>query len=94
MAIRVLSAVYGQNCRSQRSGQYGGANVTNDLVRQCQGRDYCVYQIDYRQIGDPSPNCGKDYHARYICRDGGGEHYVAAQPEASGQSVILDCRRP
>lgn len=87
-AIRVLGAVYGRNCR----GQYG-ANVTDDLVRHCQGRDYCVYRIDYRQIGDPSPGCGKDWHARYICRDGDSERYASASPEASGQSVILDCRR-
>lgn len=88
MSIRILGAVYGRNCR----GQYG-ANVTDDLVRQCQGRDYCVYRIDYRQIGDPSPGCGKDYHARYICRDGDAERYASAGAEASGQSVILDCRR-
>jgi hypothetical protein len=88
MAIRVLGAVYGRNCRGQR-----GANVTDDLVRYCQGRDYCVYRIDYRQIGDPSPGCGKDYHARYICRDGDAERYASASAEASGQSVVLDCRR-
>jgi hypothetical protein len=87
-SIRVLGAVYGRNCR----GQYG-ANVTDDLVRHCQGRDYCVYRIDYRQIGDPSPGCGKDWHARYICRDGDSERYASASPEASGQSVVLDCRR-
>ena len=88
MAIRVLGAVYGSNCRGQR-----GANVTDDLVRTCQGRDYCVYRIDYRQIGDPSPGCGKDYRARYICRDGDAERYASAGAEASGQSVVLDCRR-
>ena len=87
-AIRVLGAVYGRNCRAQF-----GANVADDLARHCQGRDYCTYRIDYRQIGDPSPGCAKDYHARYICRDGDGDRYASASPEASGQSVILDCRR-
>ena len=88
VSVRVLGAVYGRNCAGQNN-----TNVTNDLARQCQGRDYCVYRIDHRQIGDPRPGCAKDYAARYICRDGGNEHYVSANPEASGQSVVLDCRR-
>jgi hypothetical protein len=87
-SIRVLSAVYGRNCRTQ-----AGANVTDDLVRACHGRDYCVYRIDFRQIGDPSPGCPKDYYARYLCRDGEAERYASASPEASGQSIVLDCRR-
>jgi hypothetical protein len=87
-SVRVLSAVYGRNCRAQR-----GANVTDDLVRACHGRDYCVYRIDVRQLGDPSPGCQKDYYARYLCRDGEAERYASASPEASGQSIVLDCRR-
>ena len=88
MSIRVLGAVYGRNCRAQFN-----TNVTDDLARQCQGRDYCIYRIDLRQLGDPSPGCPKDYHARYLCRDGDVEHHAAAAAEASGQSVVLDCRR-
>jgi hypothetical protein len=88
VSVRVLSAVYGRNCAGQNN-----TNVTDDLARQCQGRDYCVYRIDHRQIGDPRPGCAKNYQARYICRDGGNERYVSANPEASGQSVVLDCRR-
>ncbi|MPZ29666.1 MAG: hypothetical protein GEV13_01485 [Rhodospirillales bacterium] len=87
-SIRVLGAVYGRNCVGQTN-----TNVTNDLARQCQGRDYCVYRIDHRQLGDPRPGCAKDYQARYLCRDGGNERYASASPEASGQSVVLDCRR-
>jgi hypothetical protein len=88
VSIRVLGAGYGQNCGGQLN-----TNVTNDLARQCQGQDYCVYRIDSRQIGDPRPGCAKDYHARYMCRDGGNERHVSANAEASGQSVVLDCRR-
>ena len=87
-SIRVLGAVYGRNCRAQFA-----VNVTDDLARHCQGRDYCLYHIDHRQLGDPSPGCAKDYQARYICREGDGERYASANPEASGQSVVLDCRR-
>jgi len=88
LSIRVLGAAYGRNCAGNVS-----TNVTDDLARQCQGRDYCVYRIDARQIGDPRPGCAKEYQARYMCRDGGNERYASANPEASGQSVVLDCRR-
>ena len=86
--IRILGAAYGGNCRTPFN-----TNVTDDLARNCQGRDYCVYRIDARQIGDTSPGCAKDYQARYVCRDGEGERHAAAGAEASGQSVVLDCRR-
>jgi hypothetical protein len=88
VSIRVLGAAYGRNCAGNVS-----TNVTDDLARRCQGLDYCVYRIDARQIGDPRPGCAKEYQARYMCRDGGNERYAAANPEASGQSVVLDCRR-
>ncbi len=88
VSIRVLGAAYGRNCAGNVT-----TNVTDDLARQCQGRDYCVYRIDARQIGDPRPGCAKEYQARYMCRDGGNERYASANPEASGQSVVLDCRR-
>lgn len=88
LSIRVLGAVYGNNCAGNVS-----TNVTGDLARHCQGRDYCVYRVDSRQIGDPRPGCPKDYHARYLCRDGGNERRASASAEASGQSIVLDCRR-
>lgn len=88
VSIRVLGAVYGNNCAGNVS-----TNVTGDLARQCQGRDYCVYRVDSRQIGDPRPGCPKDYQARYMCRDGGNERRASASAEASGQSIVLDCRR-
>ena len=88
VSIRVLGAVYGSNCAGQAN-----TNFTDDLARQCQGRDYCVYRIDMRQLGDPRPGCAKDYQARYMCRDGGNERRASAGAEASGQSIVLDCRQ-
>jgi hypothetical protein len=88
VSIRILGAVYGRNCSGQAN-----TNFTDDLARQCQGRDYCVYRIDVRQLGDPRPGCAKDYHARYMCRDGGNERHASAGAEASGQSIVLDCRQ-
>jgi hypothetical protein len=87
VSIRVLGAAYGRNCPGNVN-----TNVSDDLARQCQGRDYCVYRIDARQLGDPRPGCAKDYQARYMCRDGGNERRASAGAEASGQSVVLDCR--
>lgn len=87
VSIRVLGAAYGRNCPGNVN-----TNVSDDLARQCQGRDYCVYRIDVRQLGDPRPGCAKDYQARYMCRDGGNERRASAGAEASGQSVVLDCR--
>jgi hypothetical protein len=88
-SIRVFEATYGRNCRVQ----LGSINVTDDLTRACQGRDYCTYRVDARQLGDPSPGCAKEYSARYVCRDGGSERRASANAEANGQSVVLDCRR-
>ena len=87
-SIRILGAVYGGNCAGQAN-----TNFTDDLARQCQGRDYCVYRIDMRLLGDPRPGCAKDYRARYLCRDGGNERHASAGAEASGQSIVLDCRQ-
>ena len=88
VSIRVLGAAYGRNCAGNVS-----TNVTDDLARQCQGRDYCVYRIDARQIGDPRPGCAKEYQARYMCRDGGNERYASANPAAAGQPCGRDSRR-
>ena len=79
---RVLGAAYGRNCAGNVS-----TNVTDDLARQCQGRDYCVYRIDALQIGDPRPGCAKEYQARYMCRDGDNErHASASRPQAPALS--------
>jgi hypothetical protein len=88
-SIRILDASYGRNCPVR----IGGSNAVDDLARYCQGRDYCTYRIDVRQLGDPSPGCAKDYHASYVCADGGSEQRASARGEASGQSIVLDCRR-
>jgi len=88
-SIRILDASYGRNCPVRM----GGTNAIDDLARYCQGRDYCTYRIDVRQLGDPSPGCPKDYHASYVCADGAGEQRASARGEASGQSIVLDCRR-
>lgn len=83
--IRLMGATYGSNCLR------GGGNVTQEVSRICEGRAYCIYRIDHRVLGDPRPGCAKDFHARYVCRDG-RERWASVQPEASGQSAVLDCR--
>jgi hypothetical protein len=83
--IRVMGATYGSNCQNH------GGNVTQEVARMCEGRNYCVYRVDHRVLGDPRPGCAKDFHARYVCRDG-RERWASVRPEASGQSAVLDCR--
>ncbi|HYC66518.1 MAG TPA: hypothetical protein VEC14_17440 [Reyranellaceae bacterium] len=85
--IYVTAATYGANCGARRG------NMTSELADTCGGRDYCVYRVNPRIIGDPAVGCGKDFHVSYTCRQGQQERWASAQPEASGQSVVLDCRR-
>jgi len=85
--IFVTTATYGGNCGAPRG------NATHGVINACGGRQYCVYRVDWRLIGDPRPGCGKDFHVGYICREGGRERGATLNPEASGHSVVLDCRR-
>lgn len=84
--IYVTAATYGSNCGAQRG------NMTQELADTCGGRTYCVYRVNPRLIGDPAVGCGKDFHVSYVCRQGENERWASLQPEASGQSVALDCR--
>ena len=85
--IFVTTATYGGNCGAPRG------NASHGVINACGGRHYCVYKVDWRLIGDPRPGCGKDFHVGYTCREGEGERGVSLNPEASGHSVVLDCRR-
>jgi hypothetical protein len=85
--IYVTSATYGGNCGAPRN------NVLHGLINACGGRQNCRYTVDWRMIGDPRPGCGKDFHVSWTCYQGQQERHAVLNPEASGQSVFLDCRR-
>ena len=86
VSIYVTGATYGSNCGVNRG------NLTRELIDSCGGRDTCVYQIDMSIIGDPQPGCPKDFHVSYFCREGSPERWASLPGEASGRSILLDCR--
>ena len=86
-SIYVTSATYGANCGARHG------NATGELIENCGGRPYCNYRVDRRVVGDPRPGCAKDFRVSYVCRQGEPEHWAALYPEASGNTLFIDCRR-
>jgi hypothetical protein len=83
--IRVIAATYGRDC----GVPYG--NVTNHLAEICDGRARCEYIIDFRVIGDPAPNCAKDYFAQWACGRDPERGTISVRPEATGTRILLRC---
>lgn len=84
--IRVISATYGGNFPEIPRG-----NVTHDIARECNGRNYCQYFISVNKIGDPKYGWSKDYRVEYTC-DGRDRRQAYHAPEANTGTVALDCR--
>jgi hypothetical protein len=53
--IPVMVATYGANSAAARG------NSTSRLARACDERDRCIYKVDVEVLGDPAPNCAKDF---------------------------------
>jgi TonB family protein len=82
--IAVRSGTYGSIC-----GQPKG-NETKHLAQVCDGKRGCDYTVDHSVIGDPAPNCRKDYIAEWDC--GSVAYRASAEPEAGLGSVVrLSC---
>lgn len=85
-SIRVLSGTYGLNC----GAVYG--NQTTVLSNYCNEQFTCNYLIDYLIIGDPAPNCSKDYSAKWQCGDKPEIFSSYVEPEAGFKKTItLTC---
>jgi hypothetical protein len=82
--VKVVAGSYGMNCGAARG------NVTQHLAAACNGTG-CDYLIDPRKIGDPAPNCAKDYVAEWTCGDDPQVRRTVVAPEASGKFVTLNC---
>lgn len=83
--IRVVSATYGASC-----GVPAG-NATGALGASCNGRAFCDYTISYKVLGDPAPNCKKNFVVRYSC-SGKGLFEASVPAEAGlGSKVALIC---
>ncbi|MGF1501254.1 MAG: hypothetical protein ACFBSD_05520 [Paracoccaceae bacterium] len=87
-AISVGNATYGANC----DARYG--NVTWKLREACNGRNRCEFLVDVRGLGDPAPNCPKNFVVDYNCGGGRGGPRLdeRVRPEASGATIRLACR--
>ncbi|HEY5284872.1 MAG TPA: hypothetical protein VIM14_18915 [Polyangia bacterium] len=51
----------------------------------------CAYSIDHGVIGDPAPNCRKQYVAEWTCR-GDNNQYLAVVPAEAGLGSIVRLR--
>lgn len=83
--IRVISATYGGNFPEIPRG-----NVTYDIARECNGRNYCQYLISTNKIGDPKQGWSKDYRVEYTC-NGRDRRQAYYPPEANTHLVTLNC---
>jgi peptidoglycan/LPS O-acetylase OafA/YrhL len=86
--IHVLTATYGGSCGAP------AGNATREIVANCEGNTFCVYQIDAGVIGDPKNGCAKDFTAEFECRT--GQRLTAwVPPEAGlGSLLRLNCPTP
>lgn len=85
-AIRIVNATYGGSC-----GVPAG-NAIRDMAARCNGKASCTYTVSYRVLGDPAPNCKKDFRAKFSC--GGSATFDAFAPAEAGydSKIVLACR--
>jgi hypothetical protein len=84
--IKVVAATYGGNCGA------GYGNVTTQIAEICDGEAACEFVIDVRVLGDPAPNCRKDYSAEWQCGRDPQRGYARVDPEAGlGSKIVLRC---
>jgi hypothetical protein len=84
--IVVQSATYGGNCGAATNNQL------NTLWANCDGRQSCLYMVDYQRIGDPVPGCSKDYSVTYRCSTTSAQKSVYLYAEAGNGSIAsLSC---
>jgi peptidoglycan/LPS O-acetylase OafA/YrhL len=78
-----LSATYGSNCGA-RVG-----NATQSVAAACNSRSNCSYSVSVERLGDPAPDCGKDFVVLYSCLS---ENVTRRQevPGEAGFGTIVD----
>jgi len=84
--ISVKSASYGANC-----GVGNHNNATSSVQSQCDGHAACGYVVDHKILGDPAPNCAKDFSVDWSCAEPGPMNAAHLAGEAGGQTVTLSC---
>jgi hypothetical protein len=80
--IAVRSATYGRSCGS------GPGNRTAAVAEACNGKVSCTVLVD-KSLGDPAPNCAKDFFAEYRCANA-GPLYTAEHPPVDGENYAVE----
>jgi hypothetical protein len=86
-SLSIVNASYGANCNPKLQG-----NEDNNLTIACSTtapQGYCNYFVNVNVIGDPAPNCAKDYLAFYSCNE--NIRYTHIPAEANGSTLVLNC---
>jgi hypothetical protein len=86
--ISIVSATYGGNCGAP------SGNATQSVAAACGGKADCGYTVDVARLGDPAPNCGKDFAVAYSCASDRTTHYEKVPGEAGlgDKQITLSCR--
>ena len=86
--VNVQTAWYGQSCGAQHG------NVTAHVKSRCDGRASCDYRVDALTLGDPAPNCAKNFVVLYACRGQANLRLAQVGAEANGRNLALSCAPP
>ena len=86
--ITVLTALYGQSCGAAH------ANVTAQVKLRCDRQASCQYRVEVGTLGDPAPNCPKNFVVLFGCPGQTPVRLVQLPGEASGRTAVLSCVVP
>lgn len=86
-AIKINSATYGKSCGKTDN------NALNAFKEACQGkRGSCGFVVG--NVGDPAPNCPKDFSATYSCGADPALKRIDIAAEAGGATAQFSCPVP
>jgi hypothetical protein len=95
--IRVVEATYGSNCKDFKVPPPAGnrvriGNASSIVATSCSSKHgVCAFPIDVGRLGDPAPNCGKDFSVKWRCSAATDVHQANLAGEANGKTIVLDC---
>jgi hypothetical protein len=95
--IDIVNGSYGQSCRDftpkpPQQNTYREGNAAGALNRVCAGKSHCHFVVDSAMLGDPAPDCDKDFSAEYRCGPADSTlKVVRVDANAEGKTIVLDC---
>ena len=81
--IQIVTGTYGANCEDTDIG-----NSTPFISAICNDQIDCTFVIDKRVIGDPAPNCDKNFVAQWHCGDESKTRTGIVEPEAGNRKEL------